>query len=113
MYDVNFAALQSMLIDERHHLKKIDGKNYTQLNLAEVKEYLESKFDLPNEALGATILELVEILQEQGAVKALNLDGGGSSSLVINGKLQNKIFFNNNINKSRKLHNYITFKITQ
>ena len=38
---------------------------------------------------GATISELTEILREQGVLYALNLDGGGSTEIIINGKIYN------------------------
>jgi hypothetical protein len=37
-------------------------------------------------ASGATLTQEAEILKDLGCVEALNLDGGGSSSLLINGK---------------------------
>lgn len=37
-------------------------------------------------ASGATLLQLAALLQEVGCVEALNLDGGGSSCLLINGQ---------------------------
>lgn len=37
-------------------------------------------------AEGASLVQLAEILQSIGCVEALNLDGGGSSCLLINGK---------------------------
>lgn len=39
---------------------------------------------------GATLDELAELMVEVGAVDALNLDGGGSSTLVVNGSLVNR-----------------------
>jgi exopolysaccharide biosynthesis protein len=39
---------------------------------------------------GATLGELQDLLKGYGAIDAYNLDGGGSSSLVFNGKLINK-----------------------
>jgi len=39
---------------------------------------------------GATLLELVQIMKSIGCVNVLNLDGGGSSAIVANGKLLNK-----------------------
>ncbi|MHA6482718.1 phosphodiester glycosidase family protein [Paenibacillus sp. strain BS8-2] len=39
---------------------------------------------------GATLSELQNLLKGYGAIDAYNLDGGGSSSLVFNGKLINK-----------------------
>ncbi|MBQ3403776.1 MAG: phosphodiester glycosidase family protein [Synergistaceae bacterium] len=38
---------------------------------------------------GATISELTEILRAQGLVYALNLDGGGSTEIIIDGKIWN------------------------
>jgi hypothetical protein len=40
-------------------------------------------------ATGFTIMELAEYMQQLGCVHALNLDGGGSSSMVINGAMVN------------------------
>lgn len=37
-------------------------------------------------ARGATLIEAAQILKDLGCVEALNLDGGGSSCLLINGK---------------------------
>lgn len=39
---------------------------------------------------GMTLLELALFMQELGAVDALNLDGGGSSEMVLNDKILNK-----------------------
>lgn len=39
---------------------------------------------------GLTLLELALFMQELGAVDAMNLDGGGSSELVVNDKVMNK-----------------------
>lgn len=40
----------------------------------------------PGRAEGATLVQLADMLRELGCVEALNLDGGGSSCLLINGK---------------------------
>ncbi|MBQ7196510.1 MAG: phosphodiester glycosidase family protein [Synergistaceae bacterium] len=40
-------------------------------------------------ASGATINELTDILRAQGVIYALNLDGGGSTEIIINGKIYN------------------------
>jgi len=39
-----------------------------------------------NEAHGATLVQEARILKDLGCVEALNLDGGGSSCLLVNGK---------------------------
>ncbi len=38
------------------------------------------------EAAGATLVQTAQILRDLGCVEALNLDGGGSSCLLVNGK---------------------------
>jgi len=40
----------------------------------------------PGEAEGATLVQMGQILKDIGCVEALNLDGGGSSCLLVNGK---------------------------
>lgn len=40
----------------------------------------------PGKAEGATLAEEAKILQDLGCVEALNLDGGGSSCMLINGR---------------------------
>jgi exopolysaccharide biosynthesis protein len=42
-----------------------------------------------SESRGATLDELAGLMLEAGAVDALNLDGGGSSTLAVNGNLVN------------------------
>jgi hypothetical protein len=39
---------------------------------------------------GMSLSELAEELQRMGAVEALNLDGGGSSTLVVRGEVKNR-----------------------
>jgi exopolysaccharide biosynthesis protein len=39
---------------------------------------------------GVSLEDLAAILEDLGAVDALNLDGGGSSSFVVNGQLLNR-----------------------
>ncbi len=45
---------------------------------------IEGRF--PGKAEGATLTEEAQMLKQAGCVEALNLDGGGSSCLLINGK---------------------------
>ena len=40
----------------------------------------------PGRAAGLTLTEVAQLMQQIGCVEALNLDGGGSSCLLINGK---------------------------
>lgn len=41
-------------------------------------------------SMGFSLLELALFMQEAGAVEAMNLDGGGSSEMVVNGRIVNK-----------------------
>jgi exopolysaccharide biosynthesis protein len=41
---------------------------------------------MKNIAVGTTLTETAQIFIELGAVEAINLDGGGSSCLLVNGK---------------------------
>jgi hypothetical protein len=45
---------------------------------------IEGRF--PNKAEGATLAQEAQMMKEIGCVEALNLDGGGSSCLLVNGK---------------------------
>jgi exopolysaccharide biosynthesis protein len=45
----------------------------------------------PKHSVGCTLYELARLMVELGAVEAINLDGGGSSTMVINGKPVNKV----------------------
>lgn len=44
----------------------------------------------PAHSRGLTLHETAELLREQGAVQAMNLDGGGSTTLVIDGRVVNR-----------------------
>lgn len=46
--------------------------------------------DLLGGSFGASMYDLQEILSQQGAVNAINLDGGSSSAMYYNGKLINR-----------------------
>ena len=44
----------------------------------------------PQRSIGASVSEMAEIMKGLGAIKALNLDGGGSSVMVVDGKITGK-----------------------
>jgi exopolysaccharide biosynthesis protein len=44
----------------------------------------------PGESIGMSLTTLAELLLELGAVEAMNLDGGGSTTMVLHNKLVNK-----------------------
>ncbi len=63
---------------------------------------------------GLTILELAQFMKKQGCKSALNLDGGGSSTLWINGKTINQtigdIDEGNSLKTERPVSDAIIFK---
>jgi exopolysaccharide biosynthesis protein len=57
--------------------------------IAQAKEILKEKLRPQDAALGLTIPQLAQLMVDLGCQSALNLDGGGSSTLFINGKIVN------------------------
>ena len=45
----------------------------------------------PKHSVGCTLSELARLMAEMGAIEAINLDGGGSSTMVVGGKAVNKV----------------------
>ena len=41
-------------------------------------------------SIGLTLMELANLMKELGCVNAMNLDGGGSTVMYVNGKVVNK-----------------------
>jgi hypothetical protein len=46
---------------------------------------------LPGHSVGMTLRELAELFIRLGAVRALNLDGGGSTTMVVHGTITNRV----------------------
>lgn len=44
----------------------------------------------PNRSIGMTLVDLAELMKELGAVEAMNFDGGGSTTFVLEGKTLNQ-----------------------
>jgi exopolysaccharide biosynthesis protein len=45
---------------------------------------------MPGESIGMSLTTLAELLIELGAVEGMNLDGGGSTTMVVKNKLVNR-----------------------
>ena len=72
------------------HLKASQVSNsFNELKIDEAKNILLKELSHNNNAEGITLKELANFMLEQGCISAINLDGGGSSSLYINGKYIN------------------------
>ena len=72
-------------------VRKAMGSNpRTAIGIKEDGTYLFVVADgRTDESEGLSLYELAEFMQEQGAVTAYNLDGGGSSTMVFNGNVVN------------------------
>lgn len=76
-------------------IKKImDKKNMSMATttVSDVKKLLVNDTPRENMPVGLTTLELANLMKELGAKQAINLDGGGSSSLYVAGKYVNQSF---------------------
>lgn len=60
-----------------------------------------------NESSGLTLLELATIMKEKGATVAYNLDGGGSSTMVFNGKVVNTPTTNGSNSQERSVSDIV------
>ncbi len=63
--------------------------SFSELKIDEAKKILFQELSHSNNAEGITLKELANFMLEQGCISAINLDGGGSSSLYIQGKYIN------------------------
>ncbi len=66
-------------------------KSFEQLTLTELKECFETMTGSVDTAVGLTLPELAELMRTLGCKDALNFDGGGSSTLWINGTIVNQV----------------------
>lgn len=80
---------QAMASNPRTAIGKIDDQNYIMV----VSD------GRTNESQGLSLYQLAQVMKEQGANIAYNLDGGGSSTLYFNGKIINKPTTNGNISE--------------
>ncbi len=94
--------INQILVDKHNKEKKhVPGKRSQELNLSHEPRtalgYNEEKLFLvvadgrqPKYSTGLTLYELSSILIELGATEAINLDGGSSSTFVVNNEVINK-----------------------
>ena len=61
-----------------------------ELNVNDIKKVLLNELSSTNNAEGISLKELANLMLEQNCISAINLDGGGSSTLYINGKYINQ-----------------------
>lgn len=81
--EVNLGQVQAILKQKGY------GDKLTEISIAEALVLVRQEIQAENAAVGLTIPDLAKIMLDLGCVKALNLDGGGSSTMFLNGKVVN------------------------
>lgn len=84
-------SLSSLTLKETQEIFRRKNISIDDLKVDAVKKILAKELSSKNmEAQGLGMKELADFMLAQGCVSAINLDGGGSSSLYINGKYINR-----------------------
>jgi exopolysaccharide biosynthesis protein len=91
LHEVALEDVKALLTKNKSKLMaKYQKPLLNNLTLTEMKEIVLEEFSDPNVTLGLTLPELANLLKELGCESAINLDGGGSSSLFYNNKTINQ-----------------------
>jgi exopolysaccharide biosynthesis protein len=80
---ITLEQAQELLRSKAHSLAAIE-----QMSLAEAKTILREHFS-QSTCIGLNLLELAKLMVSLGCRSAINLDGGGSSALFLNGHIVN------------------------
>ena len=88
---ITMGEVQSLLKEKNDFLtEKYHHKNPGDLTLTELKETIKELHKTTHGVEGLTILELAKFMKDLGCQNAINLDGGGSSTLWIDDKVINQ-----------------------
>ena len=83
-------APSSLTLRETQDIFQKKNISINELQVNDVKKILLNELSNTNNAEGMSLKELANLMLEQGCTSAINLDGGGSSTLYINGKYINQ-----------------------
>jgi len=93
--DINSLSLKQILVILEQNKDKITekyNKSISELYPNEIIDILKQSLNDEQEPKGMSLINLAHFMQEQGCLDAINLDGGGSSTLVIDGTMKNIAF---------------------
>ena len=90
LVSITLGEVKSLIQEKVALLSQKYGKKPGDITLNELKEILEDHFSKKNGAKGLSLLSLAQLMERLGCEFALNLDGGGSSTLWINGNVVNQ-----------------------
>lgn len=83
--------VQDVTLGKMHAILKEKGvlPNISQMTLPSVQKIVEDTFSNPGSVVGLSLDELANLLIELGCDRAINLDGGGSTTLFLNDHVVN------------------------
>jgi exopolysaccharide biosynthesis protein len=87
---VSLDEIKSLIYSRKEDLVAKYDKDIKDLSFAELKGIIKENFSSEEEVTGLNILQLAQLMQELGCKYALNLDGGGSSTLWLKDKIVNQ-----------------------
>ncbi|MBP7189889.1 MAG: phosphodiester glycosidase family protein [Rickettsiaceae bacterium] len=107
IYSMSLADVQSLLQEQSDGLlKNYKHKKVDEITISELKEILKNSFT--GTISGLTMLELANLMKKIGCISAINLDGGGSSTLWIKGKVINVTTGDNEENLGQKVQRTVS-----
>ena len=80
----------SLTLRETQDIFKEKNISINDLHVTDIKKILFNELSSKTNAEGISLKELANLMLEQDCIAAINLDGGGSSTLYINGKYINQ-----------------------
>jgi exopolysaccharide biosynthesis protein len=114
LVSLTLGEVKSFMQEKTELLSQRYSKNPGDITLNELKEILEEHFSSKDGAKGLSLLSLAHLMEKLGCEFAINLDGGGSSTLWINGKVVNQTFGDqdegNSLQTVRPVSDSIVFK---
>ncbi len=88
---VTLEEVKSIITDKRAMiLEKYKKSSLNDLTIPEMKEIVAKDFIAKGAAIGLSLPDLANLMKELECESAINLDGGGSSSLFVNGRVVNQ-----------------------
>ena len=84
-------SLKAVTLDEVNKIIKAKQISIDDLTVRKLQQIVVDSLVTDNTTIGLTLEQLAKFMFEMGCVSAINLDGGGSSTLYIDGKYVNHI----------------------
>ncbi len=84
------SKLSDMTIKDIKKIAESKNLSLSKLKIYDVVQSVSADLSKMGNVVGLTSLELAHFMHDQGCVSAINLDGGGSSTLYINGQYINQ-----------------------